>query len=363
MSVGVSIAALSQEHVTILAGERMRLSLEERSSDQGAIAIIQLLSECVDKVIKTYSVPSATPLRCAYVILRAPWTRLRTAHIDDVYAKETLVTKDLIAALTREALTKSSNFNRGNILEIGVMQVYLNGYPTDKPLGKRVFRAGIVAYESKAHPGLKRGIIETLGKLLPGRKVIIRSGLSALSTLLREHVPDIHRYVVLDVGGGMTTCSVFLRESVSESVGVTEGLVTILRRLAGAGLPEEMLTQLRMLATDTCSSDVCKALKDSLGRMEPDLAKVFGEAFAKLASKRRLPNNAIVSAPLELSPWLQEFFARIDFSQFTATTQPLHVEPLTPGHLRDIVTWESGAFTDTGVGVAAGYVNILERTQ
>ena len=158
----------------------------------------------------------------------------------------------------------------------------------------------------------------------------------------------------------MTTCSVFLRESVSESVGVQEGLATILKRISSGGLPEETLTQLRMLASDTCSSDTCKALKDSLASIEPDLAKVFGEAFATLASKRRLPNSAILCSPAELSPWLQGFFARIDFSQFTATMQPFTVEALTPDHLRDEVTWQQRS-TDTGVALAAGYVNILEQ--
>ena len=366
LSVGVSIVALSKTSATILVGERMRLPIEDRGEDQSASAIVQLLGECADKVLKAYANTNAKnsprPPHATYAILKSPWTRMRTAHVEEVFTKETTVTKDLIATLAKKALAETSDFNRSNILESGVMQVYLNGYPTGNPLGKRVVRAGVVAYESEVHPELKRGVIEKLGSLLPGRKPIVRSGLTALSSLLREHMPDIHRYVVLDVGGSTTTCSVFLRESVSQSAHVPEGTTTILKRISSAGLPEETLTQLRMLATDTCSTDMCKTLKDTLATIEPDLAKVFGQSFATLASKRRLPNNAMLSAPTELAPWLQAFFGRIDFSQFTATMQPLTVEPLTPDHLHDIVTWQSG-IADTGIAIAAGYVNILEQSR
>ena len=96
-----------------------------------------------------------------------------------------------------------------------------------------------------------------------------------------------------------------------------------------------------------------------LGRAEPELVRSFGEVFATLAAKQRLPNALLLSAPVELTPWLQGFFARIDFAQFTATTQPLAVETLSPEHLSELVQWDEQATPDTGLGMAASYVHIL----
>jgi hypothetical protein len=203
--------------------------------------------------------------------------------------------------------------------------------------------------------------MNTFGKVLPGREVSLRSSMRAALSVLHDHLPDIHRYVILDVGGEGTDCAIIRKESVTQLARVGEGTSSIIKRLAGAGLPEEIFTQMRMLATDTCATDACKALKDSLARIEPELAKVFGETFSTLAAKRRLPNNAILNCPPEFSPWLQGFFSRIDFSQFTATLQPFTVEPLSPDHLRDIVVWGAGIPADTGLGLAAGYVHILEE--
>lgn len=366
-SVGVSVVQLTTHGpAIILASERMRLPFEDRSQDQASVAVLQLLEECIGKIFKSYASTDAKSIpqtpHDVYVIVRAPWTRYRTAAADEKFVQPRVVTKELIAAIAQKALSAPSEIDRNSILESGVMQVFLNGYPTADPIGKKAMLVGVVGYESDIHAQLKQGIVTAFGKALPGRTPILKSGTSAVLAVLNEHIPDIHRYVIIDIGGSVTSCSVVLKESVSQSATVPEGFSTILKRVSAGGLPEETLTQLRMLASDTCSSDACKALKDSLARTEPDLTKVFGEIFASLAAKRRLPNAAILSSPTELSPWLQAFFARLDFAQFTATMQPFTVEPLTPEHLRDVCTWQSGALTDTALSIAVGYVNILEQS-
>ncbi|MEK7098411.1 MAG: hypothetical protein AAB908_00755 [Patescibacteria group bacterium] len=365
MSVGVSIVRLIPgEPAVVISKKRETLPLEERTKEHSAAAISQLLEKNAGDVLKSYAGTAAKaapkPPVAVYAILHAPWTRFRTAETEELYDTPRVVRKDAIATLAKKALEATSDFDRGNILETGVMHVYLNGYATGTPIGKRAVCAGVIAFESEAQPDIKKSITDVLSRILPGRTPIIRSSTSALLAVLGEHMPDIQRFLVIDVGSSVTSCAAVLKEAQTRTEVVQEGLTTILARVAGAGLPEETLTQLRMLATDTCSTDACKALKDSLARAEPDLAKVFGEAFAKLAAERRLPNAAMLSAPAEFSPWLQGFFSRIDFSQFTATLQPFTVEPLTAEHLRDVVTWQEG-LPDTALGVAAGYVNILEQ--
>ncbi len=362
-SVGVCILQTTASGpARILVSDRQTLPIENRSPAQGASAITQLLETCADAVVKKYQTdtPRGAPPSAVYAIIKAPWTRFRTVQAEEEFEKEQMVTQDIVTSISKKALTIPSELDAANILEAGTMRVYLNGYPTGQPVGKRASRVAVIAYQSDVHRELKDGVVAVLGKILPGRRVTVRSSMCALLAALSEHLPDVHRFVILDVGGSATNCAVILKELVSQTVVVPEGKSTIIQKIAGAGLPEEILTQLRMLATDTCADDACKALKDSLARTEPDLAKVFGEGFAKIAAKRRLPNAAMLSAPTELSSWMAGFFSRIDFSQFTATMQPFTVEQLTAEHMRDAVTWDTGT-PDTSLGVAASYVNILGR--
>jgi len=354
-SVGISFVELAKDApATVVAAERTSLPIEERTSDQSATRIIQLFKESLEKGLKSRSEPPVA----AHIILRAPWTRFRTVEASEAFEAPRTITKDMIPTIAAKALAQPSELDHSNIIESGVMRVSLNGYPTAKPVGKKARLISVTAFEGDVNAELKRGIGEALAALLPARPVTYRSGMRALLTVLYEHIPDIHRYVIVDVGGSATNCAIVRREAVTQFGATPEGASSIVKKVAGTSVPEETLTHLRMLATDNCSTDACKAVVNALARAEPELAKTYGEMFATLAGRRRLPNNCMLSAPSELAPWLQGFFSRIDFAQFTASMQPFDVEALTPDHLTESIVWKAGA-ADTGLATAAGCVNIL----
>jgi len=361
-SVGISLVSLAKNGpAEVHASLRTRLSIEDRTSDQARSAIVKSLEESIGKLTKSAQDAGTEPAHAVYATVRAPWTRFRTAEAQQAFDKPEVITKEIIASLAQKALTQPSELDRNSILEAGVLQVFLNGYPTANPLGKRAKSISVVAFESDIDEGMKTAIVDTLGKSFPGRTPVIRSGLHALITVMQEHLPDVHRFLLIDVGGSTSTCAIIRKETLTQSGSAPEGLTTILKRVSATGLPEETLSLLRMLATDACSTSACQSLKDSLAKAEPDLVRAFGEVFTKLAATRKLPNMCLLSAPTELSPWLQGFFSRIDFSQFTATTQPLSVETLSPEHLIDTVHWHVGVVPDTGIAVSASSVNILEH--
>ena len=98
-------------------------------------------------------------------------------------------------------------------------------------------------------------------------------------------------------------------------------------------MPEETLSMIRALETDSCSNDECRRIADALVQTEQRLTRAFGERLSLLAAPRRLPNTLVLLAAEEILPWLSEFFGRIDFAQFTTTTLPFSViAPRVTGH-------------------------------
>lgn len=357
-SVGVALMELG-ERARIVRSERTFLPIEKRSPDHSASAVAQLLSDTLDKIVKAHTAdPKAPAIEASYAVVRSPWIRFRTAQAEEVYQSPIVITAPIIAELTKKALQQPSEIDVTNRLESGVMHVYLNGYPSGSPAGKHVTRAAVTAYESSISADAKRMISDALLKALPGREPVLRSSTCALLGVAAEYMPETQRSVLIDVGSTTTQCAVVLRESVTQTSTLSEGFSTILGKIGGGAFPEETLTQLRMLGTDTCATDTCKSLKDALARLEPELAKTFGEVFAKLSADRRLPNTVLLSAPAELSSWMAGFFARIDFAQFTATMQPFSVDLMTAEHISEGIEW-TGIQPDTGLGIAGAYVNIL----
>jgi hypothetical protein len=167
----------------------------------------------------------------------------------------------------------------------------------------------------------------------------------------------VKEYVAVDMTGEATGIVVVREGIVDKELSMPEGMYTILRRFTEKGMPEETLSLMRMLEREHCDTEACDALKASIGRVEPELVRIFGEGMAKLASPQRLPAHLAVAAHTDISPWLSRFFSRIDFTQFTQTAQPFIVHALTPKDLAGSVVSESGIALDIGLAVASALVD------
>ena len=97
-----------------------------------------------------------------------------------------------------------------------------------------------------------------------------------------------------------------------------------------------------------------------MARVEIDLARVYGDALTKIAVPTRLPPNLILITHSDLIPWLTTFFARIDFTQCTLTTQPFSVHALGASELASVVTSKITAPVDIELLIAAALVNTEE---
>ena len=115
------------------------------------------------------------------------------------------------------------------------------------------------------------------------------------------------------------------------------------------------------LAEDRCESEACKATSAAIARAEPDLARIFGEAMGRIAATERLPNALILAVQEDMAPWLSQFFSRIDFTQFTVTTQPFEAAMITHKEIADMVTFSVGVTPDPGLSIAGALVNIESR--
>jgi hypothetical protein len=359
-SFAIALAHLKEDSpVQIIRSIRHTLPIEDRTRDQSASAIAKALEESLTTFLAVPADVEKESPEEIHILVRAPWTRFRTAKAGESFAETRVVTKELINDYVAKALAQPSELDAANLLEGGVLQVFLNGYHTNKPLNKKALAVAVVAYQSDIEPTFRTSLSTVFGKLLPGRTPGFHSGMRANLAVMHEYFPHLERFVFLDIGGTTTSCTIVRKDAITQHAVVPEGVSTLVKRVAPTGLPEETLGLLRMLANDTCSTAACQSIKDSLAKAEPELVRAFGEVFASVSSTRRLPNVTILSAPAEVTPWLQGFFSRIDFSQFTATTKPLVIESLSPDHLLAAVRWEAGVTADTGIGIAAGAVNIL----
>ncbi len=345
----------------ILASQRVILPIQERPREACAPALMDALTQAGESILKEYAKTGGAPIGALYCIIRAPWSKSKTARVKKTFETDTKITKALIKQLAQEALA-SPDLDKANFLEASIVRIELNGYPTGKPEGKLARSVSVVALASGCDPTMKDCVTRALSTLMPHHKPVFRSSVRALITVVQECVPH-HEYLLLDVGTEATAIVAVRDGSPDEQVVVQEGVRTVLKRVASEAVPEETVTFMNMIAKDQCESAACKTLQENTAKVEPEIVKAFGEGMAECATPHRLPNILVLATHGDMNDWMKGFFSRIDFSQFTKTMQPFTDLTLGPKEFAPRVVHEKGVLFDGGVSFAAALVNIETAAQ
>ena len=323
--VGCSIISYGADGPgTVIAEARSFLSLEERSVEQARARIAEEIAQaCKAAREKAGASHPGMHVPLVYAVVHAPWTSSKVLSARTVFDEETVVRDLAITRLAQEALAHAE-IDRTRVMEAAVLSVHLNGYPTLVPDGKHAREAEVAVMVSAADTALTASAETAIQAAFPSAKILWRSAARMhVSTLqlLKKH-PEA---LVVEVGV-LATHLIVLSDGmpVAERV-ISEGLRTILMRVHGERPPAEVLGLFRMLSRDACADDACLMLQRAVAAAEPELVRVFGEAFSMLAQERHVPNTLVLVAHEDIAAWLGNFFARIDFAQFTATTLPFSV--------------------------------------
>lgn len=365
-SDGASVALLETQDTGpsfIRIAERVALSFEERSPEQIRAGLSRTIEEAASKAIAAYSsrarkviAPSAL-----YIVLGHPWSRSKMSRTVRTFQKEEKITDAVIAGLARETLASEKEFDTSRLLEANVSRIDLNGYPTRAPEGRHAHEAAVAVLVSEADAQIRELAQSALQHSFPGFAPRFRSRTRALLTVAADQLGASKHYVAIDVNGEGTSIAIVRKGILSEQIVMQEGMRAMLGRVAGKGLPEEALAMMRMLEQDQCSGAQCETVSQALAGAEPELVRVFGEAFATLSASRRLPNPLLLVAHPDLAPWLSRFFSRIDFGQFTITAQPFAAQTLAPQNLGHWVMPDTGVLADAHSTLSCALVHIEER--
>lgn len=360
-SVGFAVVVRNKTGpASVLRALRSVLPYEERTTAQTIALIASTLTETGEKVLSSYAsgADNAGVPESVIVILRSPWANSETTQATVSMKTEISITQKLVEKAARDGIAKTSGIDQKRLFESGIVRLELNGYPVTRPKGLFAKELSVTLMLSEANEKMKESILHAIGRLLPGRDIQWRSGTRASTTVLRKRIESRRNYILVDIGSAAATFSVIKRDAIVKHAENKAGTRRILSLMNPKGIPEETLSLLRMISNETGTSEAGTALAASISAIEPELVKMFGDTLAALSTPTRLPNSMILSTHPDIADWLSQFFCRLDFSQFTTTTKPFSVIPLTPAHLEPEVKFKPGSTPDTGIAIGAALVNI-----
>jgi hypothetical protein len=326
--VAFAVADLSPESPTILLAETATLPSAERTLEQTSQQLATLVSERTASFLEQYGKSEHSrecgPVTAAELHIGAAYTEADTAMHKITFPKATVIAQSHIEAAAKDAIATLPKSDRA-MLESHVIRVHVSGYPTANPVGKTGKSMCVTVFRSTIDAAFRDRLTEAVHRGFPG-PIALRSFARDLMTVLREHSQS-RQHLVISVEGAASHCVSLRGDEIAAHATVALGSGEIMTRLTGTGSAEETRTLIRLASRDACSTTACEAIRAKLASAEPIVVQAFGDEFAALSRVYRLPNACLVLADPDIAPWLEHVFARIDFAQFTVTSQPLSVSP------------------------------------
>lgn len=355
-SVGSATAEIVHgKPARILSSRRTLLSHAERDEQQRLAAISKLLFEEADEVFT--SAASTGGIAEVHAVIHAPWSQSMTATRSRQFEKPTLITKDIVQLLAKEAAKEKIDLPCCQYESV-IVRVELNGYPTAHPEGKMAEEVAVTILRSSMPEVLEWTIDKMVGTYVPERAIRRHSSTLSISKTLNDISARSEHFTVIDVASEASTCLAIRAGAITRSAVVPAGTRELLSGAAKKAktTPEELISLIRMAAEGVCDTETCNAVAEALVKSEEALMRQFGEIFTDLAKQRKLPNTAVVVINPDLASWAASFFSRLDFSQFTETGKPFTVKRLAPRTLVAKVVYAPEASPDAGISTAAALI-------
>lgn len=363
-SVGAAVLHMGHGNTpTVVVSKRIVLSFEKRDKKHTIAAIERAMQDAADQIQDAYRKSSAAreagPIEQVCAIVHAPWIASHTTEQDAHLKKPAVITKKMVHEVGQRAMAAKADGQEDEIFERSIIYTALNGYRTSEPIGKQAQELSIKVLQSTLEPEVHAFVTRIAQNAFPGRTLTIRSATLMFTQVLNAVAGGATHYTFLDITSEATQCLDIRHGTIAQCTTVPLGMRTIIHELVTRSktTAEDMQSSIRMAAQETCSTAACKKTLELLAAVEPMLTKNFGEMFTAVASEKRLPNRLIIAAHPDISGWLGGFFARLDFSQFTATGRPFVVHRLLKEHLEAHVAPGEGVALDPAIATAAVFVH------
>jgi len=287
-------------------------------------------------------------------VLGAPWYTAYTRNIliqeknTFIFSKrfaDDLIRKEIILIQKELNITSEQM-----LLENKTVSVKLNGYETTLPLNKKAKDVSLSLFTSFMQKDV-HDLIQQKMHTFFHRTPAIYTSLFTHVTLLRDMFPDERDYVLVDVSGETTECSLMrngvLVESHSFPIGTNHVVRAIMRTEKKTYTMAQQLFTMHL--TDALHG-VHNALIDTMvATIRSDWQNHIQQVFSLFSKRLLLPDQIFLFGNKHTIPWFQDILGTDVFHHITFTHKKFKITPINPALVHSLCTFEDGVSRDTCV--------------
>ncbi|NQV93385.1 hypothetical protein HQ403_02700 [Candidatus Kaiserbacteria bacterium] len=368
-SIGGAVVFFGKEVPEITYSTRVQLPFQEIADKKHLLPQIEeVLSQVAEDVqkngLQAVKGKSVVPQEIV-CILSSLWSNTRTTNATFENKEKFIVTDEIMDNLLIQIHENNKGEKEEGVVTIEeiIVNSFLNGYPTQLPLGKEAQHISVSFLESTVTKELNTKIHDVVYKIFsPDIPLLLRSFTLVAFSVTRDMFEHIRDFVLVDVTGEITEIAVVRNSTLDETFSFPYGKNTIVRDIAKktGSVPEDVLTRLKIEISKTKSD-----IKGEVSEEEKKWTELFGKACEELSSETSpLPPHVFLIVDTPYEKWFHSMIERVDFSQFTATRDAFNVNPLLEKQVEGMCILHKGITYDNFLVIESIFYNreYLPRT-
>ncbi len=302
------------------------------------IFLTGMMSALKQALTEIHDVHIGTPSSIS-VFLRAPWYSAQVRRVVSSRDIEFSVTHKLLNEMLRresDIFESAANakyqelHNALETIEEKTLNVELNGYPVNHPIGARAKSLALTFYISASPKIVLDTITDTVRGIFPHKKIVFHSYLLSLYVLIRDFVGAQEDFIFLDIGAEISEISIIKSGVLTQSATFPIGIHNIVRALMDGytiGF-ESAYSKIRMYSEKALSLDEQNKISGILKSVNENWVKEFSNGLTSLMKNGTVPSILYLSADEAILTWSKEVIENEAFHRYTATDRAFEVIPI-----------------------------------
>lgn len=263
-----------------------------------------------------------------FVFLSAPFFIGSTKIIRAKDKNPFEVTPPYLAGLVKKDILSFDRGQKGDLLRIEneIMQIKLDGYPVEAPLGQMVRELELAHWQSESHVSLINSFREIIESEFPEIKINYHSFAYASYAVFSELLPD-KDWIFVDTGNELTDVVVikdgYLAEHLSFPIGKNSLIRTITKSLQT--IPTETESILNRYAEGKANNSLKARLEPALVSPAEEWLSNLNESLNRVLETTILPENIYIFGDEPSDKVFADFIKKADFSSVSISRKPFKV--------------------------------------
>ncbi|MEK7129204.1 MAG: hypothetical protein AAB858_02540, partial [Patescibacteria group bacterium] len=307
-----------------------------------------------------------------HCFLASPWyaSQIRTVHMrkerDFVFTKE--IFDDLVAREIKRfkeaEISKLQNPKAPVVfIENKVVNIKLNGYHVDNPVGKYAREVELSLFFGIAPQRAVKSITDCLNKIIPETEIIFHSFLLPFFAVMRDLFLDTADFLLVDVGGEVTDVSLVRGHIIGGTVSFPLGKNFLLRSASSALKKNinETHSLLRLSLEGKLEDSIEREMKTALFPARAIWLRSFHESIEEVNKMLLLPDRIFLTADTDTVKWFVDTMGTEEYGQYTLSADKFKITVVGMDVLGKYLSFNDTMEHDQFLSILALFTKILKN--